>query len=383
MIRFSICLGLYLLAFQLIAQNVINAGSTISIQGSQFTVGEDLTNNGTIINNGNLLISGAWINNGTYDPGIGQITFNSNHPQIINHNDQAFKRLTVSGGGEKRFLANITIEDELVLQDGNLFSENGARIIFQQDAMINGGSDQSHIVGPVEQQGKGQLLFPIGNGTTYLPVEITGINDESTKITLRLHELTAGETLSGGIGITKLSTKRYWEMNTVEGSLSNSLLTLPLRDETNFPADNTLLAIGISEVALGPYNSIGQSAFVGDQNNGVLTSENEPSKTFFTVVSLSAEKNIVAYNGVSVYEDGLNDFFRILNIEYYPANNITIFNRWGDKVFDLSGYDNKDRVFKGENNLKGGEKLPSGIYFYKIHLGDGSKEITGYLEVKN
>ena len=125
--------------FTLYSQGITNNGSTIALEGAQLTVGEGLVNNGTIINNGDILISGAWINNGTYNPGVGQITFNSSALQTVNHNDQSFKRLTISGGGEKRFLADITIEDELVLQDGNLISENGAKIVFVPDAILSGG----------------------------------------------------------------------------------------------------------------------------------------------------------------------------------------------------------------------------------------------------
>lgn len=374
----SFLLGLFITGFS----QVTNEGGNIMVNGAQFTVGGDLTNNGTIINNGNLLISGAWINNGTYDPGTGQITFNSDLPQIVNHNDQAFRRLTISGGGEKRFLANITIEDELVLQNGNLLSENGAKIIFQPNAVINGGNDQSHIIGPVEQQGAGSWLFPIGNATTYLPVEIKDVEGANTKAVLILHELASGEELAGTPGVTQLSSKRYWELNVLEGSLENSLITLPLRNE-NLTGDAALYAIAESDEATASYASIGQSEFTGDPTNGAITSESSPTKSYFTVVTVSGEKNIVVYNGVSPNGDDLNDYLKILNIELFPDNKVMIFNRWGDKIFEMSGYDNKQRIFIGEDNLKGNAKISSGTYYYKIIPGDGSKELTGYLQLKN
>ena len=365
------------------AQGLVNEGSTITVQGAQFTVRENLTNNGTLINNGNLLISGAWINNGTYVPGVGLITFNGSLPQVINHNDQAFQRLTISGGGEKRFLANITIESELVLQDGNLLSENGARIIFQPGAVISGGTDQSHVVGPIEQQGAGTWLFPTGNGSTYLPVEISGIGDATSKAILQLHELISGESLTGAGNIAQLSTKRYWELNLTDGSLADSKLTLPLRGEDDFTGDASLFAIGESLNPLGPYADLGQSAFTGNALNGALTSESAPTLSFFTIVTLNGEENLIVYNGVSPNADGRNDFLKILNIERFPNNKVTIFNRWGDKVFEITGYDNDQRAFKGENNLKANEKISSGVYFYKIIPGDGTKELTGYLQLKN
>ena len=376
---------IYLLLFSVSAfgQSVFNQGSIISVDGAQFTIGDSLINNGTIVNNGNLLISGAWINNGTYDPGVGQITFNSDAIQTVNHNDQAFKRLTISGGGEKRFLANITIEDELVLESGNLISENGAKIIVNSNALLSGGSDQSHIVGPVEQRGSGDWLFPIGNGVSYLPVQLNNVNDETAIGILQLHELNTGESLTSTSELASISQERYWELNLSQGSLANTTLTLPLKDEFGLPNDPSLLVVAQSQEALGIYSSLGQSTVTGDAIDGSVTSENTPELSFFAVASESEEKSIMVYNGVSPNGDGKNDFLEILNIESFPNNKVSIFNRWGDKVFELTGYDNDQSVFTGENNLSGQKKLATGIYFYKIDLNNGSSTVTGYLNLKN
>jgi hypothetical protein len=157
-------------------QGLYNKGATISIATQTiFIVPDSLVNNGTLTNNGDLRISGAWINNGAYDAGTGVINFNSDLVQTINHNDQSFERLVISGTGEKQFLANITIESELDLQASNLISVNGAKIILNDGATVLGGSDQSHVVGPVEVKGTGNWIFPIGNGSSYLPVQINNV----------------------------------------------------------------------------------------------------------------------------------------------------------------------------------------------------------------
>jgi hypothetical protein len=118
------------------AQGFYNKGSIVSLSTqSILTVPDSLMNIGTIINDGDLRISGAWINQGIYDAGTGKINFNSNLPQAINHNDQSFGQLTISGTGEKQFFANITIESELVLQSSHLKSVNGAKLL--QVAQIN------------------------------------------------------------------------------------------------------------------------------------------------------------------------------------------------------------------------------------------------------
>lgn len=93
--------------------------------------------------------------------------------------------------------------------------------------------------------------------------------------------------------------------------------------------------------------------------------------------------DIIIYNAVSPNGNGLNEIFRIQSVNLSPStasNRVTIFNRWGDVVFDVSNYNNNDRVFKGVSNS--GKDLPSGTYYYKIEFTSGLKPKTGYLSLK-
>ncbi len=88
------------------------------------------------------------------------------------------------------------------------------------------------------------------------------------------------------------------------------------------------------------------------------------------------------YNAVSPNGDELNDTFKIQYIDLLPdtqKNKVTIYNRWGSKVFEVENYNNTTNVFKGFND--NGNELPSGTYFYKIAF-DGRKSETGYLVIK-
>ncbi|HET9054439.1 MAG TPA: gliding motility-associated C-terminal domain-containing protein, partial [Cyclobacteriaceae bacterium] len=93
--------------------------------------------------------------------------------------------------------------------------------------------------------------------------------------------------------------------------------------------------------------------------------------------------NINIYNAVSPNGDGMNEIFVIQNIGLLPDtqnNRVTIFNRWGDVVFEISNYNNDDRSFTGLN--KSGNALPPGTYFYRIEFSGGRKTQTGYLSLK-
>jgi len=102
------------------------------------------------------------------------------------------------------------------------------------------------------------------------------------------------------------------------------------------------------------------------------------------VINIEVVGDVIVFNGVSPNGDGLNDYFFIQHIDALPKtreNKVSIFNRWGDLVFEIDNYDNVDQAFKGLN--KNGNELPSGVYFYKIKFNSDRKEVTGYLTLKH
>jgi gliding motility-associated-like protein len=81
-------------------------------------------------------------------------------------------------------------------------------------------------------------------------------------------------------------------------------------------------------------------------------------------------------------DDGYNDVFFIEGLDLYPNNSLFIFNRWGNKVFEASPYNND---WDGSNNFglaPGGNKLPEGTYFYILKTDDNEKGMKGYVYLK-
>ncbi|HRK53538.1 MAG TPA: IPT/TIG domain-containing protein [Cyclobacteriaceae bacterium] len=100
-------------------------------------------------------------------------------------------------------------------------------------------------------------------------------------------------------------------------------------------------------------------------------------------LTINVVGDLIIYTGISPNGDPFNEKWIIQNIESMPGtrdNKVSIYNRWGDLVFETKNYDNKDRVFKGIN--KSGDEVSSGVYFYKIEFANGNKDLTGYLSVK-
>ncbi len=99
--------------------------------------------------------------------------------------------------------------------------------------------------------------------------------------------------------------------------------------------------------------------------------------------SISVEGNILVYNGISPNGDGKNDHWiieRIDILEETKSNHVSIFNRWGDSIFEVDNYDNLNRVFAGLS--KNGDLVPAGTYYYKIEYKSGRKPDVGYFSLK-
>ncbi len=96
--------------------------------------------------------------------------------------------------------------------------------------------------------------------------------------------------------------------------------------------------------------------------------------TVFLDIACAVPDTIIIYNGFSPNEDGVNEFFTILNIENFPDSDLSVYNRWGNLVFREIGYQND---WPGTYQ---GKPLTDGSYFYYLKL-DGRREFTGFLQI--
>jgi gliding motility-associated-like protein len=99
-----------------------------------------------------------------------------------------------------------------------------------------------------------------------------------------------------------------------------------------------------------------------------------------TITITQNELNIP--NGFSPDLDGINESFVIRGLEGFPNASLSIYNRWGNLVYQKTPYDN---LWDGKSNVDGiffGSDLPEGTYFYLLDLGDGNKAMNGYVILK-
>jgi gliding motility-associated-like protein len=109
--------------------------------------------------------------------------------------------------------------------------------------------------------------------------------------------------------------------------------------------------------------------------------------------SLCAEASLVVevqnlpikvYEAVSPNGDGLNDYWRIESIDFYAGNLVRVFDRYNNLVFEMSGYDNDQRVWRGQSNHGLSQRdLPEDTYFYTIYIGEEFPEpLSGFVVLK-
>jgi hypothetical protein len=104
-----------------------------------------------------------------------------------------------------------------------------------------------------------------------------------------------------------------------------------------------------------------------------------------------SSEDIVIYNAVAPDGNNPNNaVFTILNIEKYPDNVVTIYDRWGNEVYRTTGYNLSGNVFKGEassgNRYNNGMRLNEDTYFYVLkyrkNTTESYRERAGYLYLK-
>jgi gliding motility-associated-like protein len=130
--------------------------------------------------------------------------------------------------------------------------------------------------------------------------------------------------------------------------------------------DDTATILGQDTLGTGNYNVM----IIGSTGCSYQT-------TIFVGIDSDEDCTLKFYTGITPNGDNKNDVWIIENIEQFPKNNVQIFNRWGQQVWDADGYDNSTIVWEGNEN--GGIEMPTGTYFYVAEVS--GKIYKGWVEL--
>jgi gliding motility-associated-like protein len=90
-------------------------------------------------------------------------------------------------------------------------------------------------------------------------------------------------------------------------------------------------------------------------------------------VYIRVYKKIVIPNAFSPNNDGINDNWNIDALVTYPESSVLIYNRYGQQVYQSTGY---AKPWDGTVN---GAPLPGGTYYYVIDLKNSTPKIAGWV----
>jgi len=106
-----------------------------------------------------------------------------------------------------------------------------------------------------------------------------------------------------------------------------------------------------------------------------IESENNSSRVDLTAsrsecTDLGTICNLFSPNG-----DGVNDNLILVGYQNFPNSRLSVFDRYGNMVFEQTAYDNTWNG-TGDNG-----DLPKGTYFYILDLGDASEVTKGWIQI--
>ena len=228
--------------------------------------------------------------------------------------------------------------------------------------------------------GSGAAFAAVGqtavSSTTY--TDNNGVNADANSYEYRL-DLTngCGSLLSSGVVQTvRLVATTTPGAGRDQGSVAlawNAYVGFAVKEYRVFRRTDTGAALLLATVPGSTLQTTVSNTDAGAVAAGVGFQEN------FRVVAVSADATprlsnsnearvnfsnaLKAYNIITPNRDGLNDVLVIDNVQLYPGNTFTVFNRWGREVYATTNY---------QNNWGGDDATAPGTYFYLLKLPDGT-----------
>lgn len=150
------------------------------------------------------------------------------------------------------------------------------------------------------------------------------------------------------------------------GLVAVEILNVPPTGQNNYNAAAGILTYTPDDKQCGPVSFLYQITDTDGQQSEATVK-----------ITVICDK-ILIFNGISPNGDSHNDEWHMPGIDQYPNNEVRVFNRWGQQVFERTGYTNA----QGWDGRWNGRDLPDGTYFYTIDLGDGSAVLSGFLQIQ-
>ncbi|WP_026898596.1 gliding motility-associated C-terminal domain-containing protein [Daejeonella oryzae] len=374
---------------------VVNTGALISLESNSLLfIEQDYTHTGgSIINHGLIKIKGNWYNN---DAASSVFDLRSETPVELNGAVQTiggaykttFPGLSLTGTGNKMMLTNAEVLSVLSLNDKELAADQFSitvlnskpEAVTRSTGFVSTGKKGKFIR---VTKAAGNYLFPMGSSQNsavlYRPLvfEAQAATENRYAVTF-----TKGDpTLSGynvnnkRQDIQNVFDKYLYVIDQPAGSSNtsikfhqNSIVDGEFKQLVNWSPFQLWEKAGPSTATDGGF---------GDNLNRTISfvSTKTIKNTPFTFANTTSDVNdpLSFFNAFSPDGDGKNDKWIVNNLDLFPNNDLTIFNRWGDEVFRTKSY-SSSKAWDGGN-------MNPGTYFYVLNVNiDGTtKSYKGFI----
>lgn len=361
------------------AQLFFNQNQTIYI-GSEVMMSVDgaVVNNGTIENNGEILIESDWENNKQYIAGEGALILVGGD-QTINHNGSDIYELVIDGPGDKLFTSDATITGKLFLENGFLTPAADVKVMAAPGAMVSEGYGRSFVNGAFYHQGSGTKIFPIGKNRNYNPVFLSLAGD--AVIGFETFEPNPKPYFS--FELRDVFQKKYWQQTLVSGSIAEgSSITLPLEwyPDEDVMMEEILIAAADNSGNYRPIPTLETSGFI---NSGTITAPLNGTFSLYSMALTAANveeraiyiPNAFAPNHFRARENGEDDRIKVYGKEISEEDFLfRIYNRWGVLVYETTSYlEASTKGWDGINQQTGkAESMGSYKFLLKAKFNSGT-----------
>jgi gliding motility-associated-like protein len=259
----------------------------------------------------------------------------------------------------------------------NCTSSDIIRVVFHDIPAINAGPDQAVCKGgsvTLHATGTGTFLWSPGNllndpniadpvatppATTVFTINLTDQwnckNSDNVTVDVREKPVV-------NAGPDQVLDYMFETVLTASEPISSETGEWIVVTGTGIFADKTDNNTKVSELSLG------ENGLVWTVANGVC-----PAASDTVMIMIN---NLLIPTLITPNEDGKNDLFIIKGLETFGKTRLSIFNRWGARVYMTDNYTN---TWDGKDD--NGNLLPEDTYYY-ILLPENIKPIKGYLVIK-
>lgn len=328
------------------------------------------------------------INNGVLNNYIGFVGFYANtETRIISgRNRVAFFDVEIDASNNLELQNSLGVRNQLDFINGTVITpRNNPNISldFINYDSYAGEDDIRHVDGYSSiKGGNPSFTFPIGDGTLLRPMRIPNKNqydlfkgayfyeDPNSPITFSTNFLTNQKQVM----LENISNLEFWDL---DGSKETRItLTWDARSDISAISDQiSLLTVVGWSITENRWENLSVLNVTGDLTTGEITSAVFVPDNYEVITIGSIVKDVIEIDSnnilISPNGDNLNDFLVFDEVAQYSNNNLVIFNRWGNIVYQTDEYKNNwNGISSGRATFKKVDKLPDGTYFYVLKLGD-------------